>query len=66
MRFHVVSLPHTNTTLAYSACAYTEKGRKFCVMMHELLGHDVYLYGGEDNEAPCTEAISCISADERA
>ena len=66
MRFHVVSLPHTNTTLAYSACAYTEKVRKFCVMMHELLGHDVYLYGGEDNEAPCTEAISCISEDERA
>jgi hypothetical protein len=25
MRFHLVSLPHTQTTLDYSACAFTEK-----------------------------------------
>src|SRR5262245_24863642 len=66
MRFHVVSLPHTQTTDAYSACAFTEKVRKFCRMMKEMKGHTVYLYAGDDNEAPCDEHISCISEDERA
>ena len=54
MRFHVVSLPHTNTTESFAVCAYTEKVRKFCIMM-KALGHTVYLYAGEQNEAPCDE-----------
>ena len=66
MRFHVVSLPHTNTTLDFSACAYTEKVRKFCVMMKDLLGHEVFLYAGQINEAPCDEFFPCISEAERA
>lgn len=65
MRFHVASLPHTNTTLDYSACAYTEKVRKFCIMMKSLLGHEVYLYGGQENEAPCDKFFPCISEEER-
>lgn len=64
MRFHVISLPHTNTTKGFQTCAYTEKVRKFCVMMHGL-GHEVMLYAGEHNEAPCTEHIPCISEDMR-
>jgi glycosyltransferase involved in cell wall biosynthesis len=64
MRFHVVGLPHTNTTLDFTACAFTEKVRKFCVMMKSL-GHTVYLYGGEFNEAPCDEHIPCITEQER-
>lgn len=59
MRFHVVSLPHTHTTEEFSVCAYTEKVRKFCIMMKNL-GHTVYLYAGEKNEAPCDEHIACI------
>jgi len=31
-------------------------------MMHGL-GHEVYLYGGPNNEAPCTEHIQCITED---
>lgn len=65
MRFHVVSLPHTQTTKAFSVCAYTEKVRKFCRMMKER-GHTVYLYAGEHNEAPCDELITCITEAERA
>lgn len=65
MRFHVVSLPHTQTTEQYCACAFTEKVRKFCIMMHTLKGHDVYLYSGEFNDAPCTEHIVCLSEAER-
>lgn len=64
MRFHVVSLPHTNTTKDFTACAFTEKVRKFCIMMKNL-GHTVYLYAGEFNEAPCDEHITCISEAER-
>ena len=65
MRFHVCSLPHTNTTQAFGACAYTNKVRLFCRMMKDR-GHTVYLYAGEENEAPCDEVISCISEKERA
>ena len=64
MRFHVVSLPHTNTTEEFTACAYTEKVRKFCIMMKSL-GHTVYLYAGSSNEAPCDEWITCITEEQR-
>jgi glycosyltransferase involved in cell wall biosynthesis len=33
--------------------------------MMKNLGHTVYLYGGEFNEAPCDEFIQCISEEER-
>lgn len=65
MRFHLVSLPHTQTTLAYSACAFTEKVRKFAVMMYQMMGHDVFLYAGDQNEAPCTEHVICFTEAER-
>jgi glycosyltransferase involved in cell wall biosynthesis len=64
MRFHLVSLPHTHTTDAFSACAFTEKVRKFAIMMTRL-GHQVFLYAGAQNEAPCTEHVVCISEDDR-
>lgn len=64
MRFHVVSLPHTQTTDAFSSCAYTQKVRKFCDMM-VARGHSVILYAGEDNEATCHEHVCCISEQER-
>jgi glycosyltransferase involved in cell wall biosynthesis len=65
LRFHVVSLPHTQTTMDYTVCAFTEKVRKFCIMMKNL-GHTVYLYAGDQNEAPCDELIPCITEAERA
>lgn len=57
MRFHVISLPHTQTTLEYEACAYTSKQRKLCDMLKSL-GHTVYLYASEENEAACDELIT--------
>ena len=63
MIFHVVSLPHTQTTSAYVHCAYTEKVRKLCNMMKSL-GHTVYLYASEENEAECDELITCITKEE--
>jgi glycosyltransferase involved in cell wall biosynthesis len=65
MRFHVVSLPHTHTTPAFAACAFTQKVTRFCQMMKGL-GHAVILYAGEQNEAPCDEHVPCISERRRA
>ena len=60
MRFHVVSLPHTQTTAEYIACAYTQKVRRFCDMMSSL-GHEVFLYASEDNEADVAELVTVVS-----
>lgn len=65
MRFHVAALPHTNTTVDYISCAYTAKVINFCRMMKDR-GHTVYLYGGEQNEAPCDEHIVCVNEADRA
>jgi glycosyltransferase involved in cell wall biosynthesis len=65
MRFHVVALPHTQVTKDFTSCAFTEKVRRFCIMMSDL-GHEVILYAGEKNEAPVTEHVVCISEDLRA
>lgn len=60
MRFHVVALPHTQTTAAFSACAFTWKVRGFAHMMKSL-GHTVYIYASEQCDAPCDELVTCIS-----
>ena len=65
MRFHIVALPHTQVIHEFSGCAFTEKVRRFCIMMHNL-GHEVFLYAGEVVDAPVTELITCISEDQRA
>lgn len=65
MRFHVVSLPHTQTLRGpFSACAYTQKVIKFCDMMRNQ-GHTVFLYAGAHNDAPCYELVTCISEVQR-
>lgn len=64
MRLHVVGLPHTNTTADFVICAFTSKVRHFCTMMRSL-GHEVFLYAGEHNTAPCTVHIPCISEADR-
>lgn len=64
MRFHVCALPHTLTSPAFFSCAYTSKVYFFCRMMMDR-GHQVFLYGGESNEAPCTEFVPCVSEADR-
>lgn len=50
MRFHLPALPGQPTTAANSSCAYTQKVRRFATMMRDR-GHDVFLYGGNGNDA---------------
>lgn len=60
MRFHVVSLPHTQTVLPeFVHCAYTAKVVRFATMMHRR-GHEVFLYSSDENTAECTEHVSVI------
>lgn len=64
-RFHVVGLPHTRVSLDFTACAFTERVRKFCSMMTGL-GHDVILYAGPaPTDAHVFEHVSCMTEDER-
>ena len=64
MVFHVIGLPHTQTTKEFTSCAFTAKVIGFCKMMKSL-GHTVYLYAGEKNTALCDELITCITEEQR-
>lgn len=55
-RFHLLGLAHLPVSEKYMACAFTQK----IVKMSKILlgmGHEVYLYGSEGSDAPCTEFI---------
>ena len=65
MRFHIVSLPHTQVTKDFTSCAFTEKVRRF-VMMMKSQGHTVFLYAGEESEGVEDELVTCISEQQRA
>lgn len=56
MRFHTISLPHTNLNQNYVSCAYSMKALKFSQMMMSL-GHEVYSYAGEHSEMEATEHV---------
>jgi glycosyltransferase involved in cell wall biosynthesis len=64
MRFHIVALPHTQVTKEFSGCAFTEKVRRF-VMMMKAQGHTVFLYAGDQSEGVEDELITCASEAER-
>lgn len=61
---HLLAMPHTQTTSAYSSCAYTSKVRRFCKMM-TARGWEIILYAGEHNEAPCAEHVILVTEAER-
>ncbi len=64
MRFHLLSLVHTQTTQEYVHCAYTTKVVNMARMLKSL-GHEVFLYASEENDAPCDELITCIKKQEQ-
>lgn len=64
MRFHLVGLPHSQVTSEFSSCAYTDKLRKFTLMM-TARGHEVILYAGERAEVPPTELVTCFTEADR-
>ncbi|HET7030377.1 MAG TPA: glycosyltransferase [Candidatus Limnocylindrales bacterium] len=65
MTVHLLGLPHTETTRAFSWCAYTEKVRKLATMLTRL-GERVVVYGGEASDAECAEHVAIVSREEQA
>jgi len=63
IRLHVLGLPHTITTDAFSHCAFTGKVKRFGPMMQSV-GYEVYHYGVEGADSGCTRNIDVLSAEE--
>lgn len=61
---HILSLPHTQTTVDYISCAYTSKARNFSTMMKSI-GYKTILYASEDNDADCDELVTIASLEEQ-
>jgi glycosyltransferase involved in cell wall biosynthesis len=55
-RVHIVGLAHLPVSRKYMGCAFTQKVYKLAKMLMEQ-GHEVYIYGAEGGDAPCTEYI---------
>jgi len=64
-RLHLIALPHTQTTEAFSSCAYTQKVRKF-IKMIRAEGYWVTLYGPEVNDVTVNEHVIVVREHERA
>jgi glycosyltransferase involved in cell wall biosynthesis len=64
VKLHVLGFPHTETTAAFSFCAFTDRTRVFASMMTKT-GYDVRLYAGEHNEAEVTEHVALTTAEEQ-
>lgn len=65
MRLHVLSMPHTETTDEWSACAYTQRTRDFATFMTRV-GYHVTLYGGERTQAEVAEHVTVATRDDQA
>jgi glycosyltransferase involved in cell wall biosynthesis len=63
MRFHLLALPSAQTTKKYDLCGFTQATIRFARMLKEL-GHEVVLYGSEENDAPCDEFVTVITKEE--
>lgn len=53
-RFHLLGMAHLPVSEKYMSCAFTQKIVKFSKMMLSL-GHEVFIYGAEGSDAPCTQ-----------
>lgn len=63
MRFHLLALPNAQTTRAYSLDGFSQATIRFARMLKDL-GHVVFLYASEENEAPCDELVTVIKKEE--
>jgi len=60
LRLHILGVPHTKTNKDHFICPFTELAYGMCQMMTKL-GHEVYHYGAEGSDVPCTEDIEVLS-----
>lgn len=64
MRFHLLALPNVQTTRAHSLDGFCTATIKMARLLKEL-GHTVFLYASEENDAPCDELITVITKEEQ-
>ncbi len=64
MRVHLLALPNVQTTRDYSLDGFCVATRRFARILKEL-GHTVYLYASEENDAPCDELVTVITKEEQ-
>lgn len=62
MRFHLLGLPHSQTTKEWVMCPFTQLAYKMSEMLTSL-GHEVIHYGTEGSDLPCTEHVDVLSTD---
>lgn len=55
-RFHLPAYVHLPCSRKYMSCAFTQKVYKLSQMLLSL-GHEVFVYGAEGSDVPCTEFI---------
>lgn len=60
MRLHLLGLPHTVTTDAFSHCAFTGKVKKFAPMMRPI-GYEVIHYGVEGADCGATRYVEVMT-----
>lgn len=60
MKIFVLGLPHTQSNLKFTTCAYTMKVINLCKMLYRR-GHEVYHFGTEGSDVECTEHIDVTS-----
>lgn len=63
IRLHMLALPHTVTTDAFSHCAFTGKVKRFGPMMRSV-GYEVFHYGIEGSESGASRDITVLTKDE--
>jgi glycosyltransferase involved in cell wall biosynthesis len=64
MRFHLLAPPNVQTTRAYSLDGFGVATIRMARLLKEL-GHEVLLYGSEENEAPCDELVKVVTKEEQ-
>lgn len=55
-RFHLLGLVHLPCSKNYLSCAFSQKNHKLARMLLSL-GHEVFYYGAESSDVPCTKFI---------
>ena len=53
---HCLGIPYAETSLDFNTCAFVQRVWKSCAMWTDL-GYNVYHYGHEASDVPCTEHI---------
>lgn len=56
MRFHLLGYAHLPVSETFMGCAFTQKIVKLSKMLLSL-GHEVYVYGAESSDAPCSKFV---------